>query len=113
MWQEFIDLVTMSFPDLTALRLAASLSGVLQGPAAPTAILSFTAEPLFPALINANVATKRGIKGGDVLVLMVHSTSDRTAGRVPYVFCHGLLPVPGTTGRTLSSVVKLVFLEAA
>jgi hypothetical protein len=113
MWQEFIDLVTMYFPDLTALKLAAALSGVLQGPAAPTAILSFNAEPLFPALINANVATKRGIKGGDVLDLVVHSTSDRMAGRVPYVFCHGLLPVPGTTGRTLSSVDKLVFLEAA
>jgi hypothetical protein len=113
MWQSFIDMITQYFPSLTALSMAATLSGALQSPLAPAAILSFNAEPLFPALINANVATRRGIKGGDVIDFVVHATSDRKAGRVPYVFCHGLLPVPGATGRTLSSVDKLVFLEAA
>lgn len=112
-WQAFIDLMSFYFPKLTALTVAARLAPLFKGPAAPSAILSFNAEPLFAALINANVATGRGMEGGDVLDLIVHATSNRKAGRVPYVFCHGLLPVPGTPVQVLSSVDKLVFSEAA
>jgi hypothetical protein len=113
MWEPFVDLIAKHFPGLTALGLATTLSKAIQSPIAPAAILSFNAEPLFPALINATVAVSRGAKGGDVLDYVVHATTDRKAGRVPFVFCHGLLPIPGTRNHSLSSVDKLVFSEAA
>ncbi len=112
-WQEFLDLITLCFGNMTALRLAQTMSQLIQGPVAPTTIQSFNAEALFATLINANIATNRGVKGGDKLDLVVHATSDRKAGRIPYVFCHGLLPMPGTPKHYLSSVDKLVFQETA
>lgn len=112
-WQEFIDIITLCFGTMTALPLAKTLSQLVQGPTAPTTILSFNAEALFAALINANIAANRGVRAGDKLDLVVHATSSRRADRIPYVFCHGLLPVPGTTQHSLSSVDKLVFQETA
>lgn len=112
-WQAFIDMLTLCFPRMTALPLSRTLARLLQGPSSPSSILSFNAESLFPALINAHIATNRGIKGGDKLDYVLHATSGRKAGRIPYYFCHGLLPVPTSRGhRHLSSVDKLVFQES-
>jgi hypothetical protein len=111
-WQRFIDVLTLSFPNMTALPLGRAVGQLLQGPASPTSILSFNAESLFAAVINAHIATKRGVKGGDKLDYVVHATSDRKAGRIPYLFCHGLLPVPGVKHQHISSVDKLVFQES-
>jgi hypothetical protein len=111
-WQEFIDVLTLCFPGMTALPLARTLARLLRGPSGPSSIVSFNAESLFAALINAHIATNRGIKGGDKLDYAVHATSDRKAGRIPYYFCHGLLPVPGSKRNHLSSVDKLVFQES-
>ena len=113
MWTQFLDLVRKYFPSLTALDIATWLANTTQGKFAPKAFLSFNAEPLLPALVNANIAVTRGTTGGDVLNYVVHVSSDVRSGRIPYFFCHGLLPVPGTRHHSLSSVDKLVFLEDA
>lgn len=112
-WQKFIDVLSLCFPGMTAIALAKKVAKLLQGPTHPAGIISFNAESLFGALINAHVASDRGPKGGDVLDYVVHATSERKAGRIPYILCHGLLPVPGNPRRHLSSVDKLVFQETA
>jgi len=112
-WQAFIDLLTLVFPRMTALPLSRTMARLLQGASGPSSILSFNAEPLFPALINAHLATSRGTRECDVIDYVVHATSSRRADRVPYYFCHGLLPVPFARSRGLNSVDKLVFQESS
>jgi SIR2-like domain len=114
LWRDFFDLVRSRFPGLTAMGLAETMVGVLGGPLAPRAILSFNAEPLFPALLNAHLSISGGSNSpSDAIDYVTRSTSNRKARRVPYIFCHGLLPVPGAVGPTLSSVDKLVFSEGS
>jgi hypothetical protein len=113
-WRHFHSIVTAAFPTLSALPMAEAVAEVLGTRMAPAAILSFNAEPLFAALINACYALRRGkVTLPDVLTYITHVTTDRRPDRVPFIFCHGLLPVPGTSGHTLSSVDKLVFSESA
>jgi hypothetical protein len=49
------------------------------------------------------------------LDIVNRSVSVRRVGRVPYIFCHGLLPVPGAqlTRPYMPSLDKLVFAEAS
>jgi len=113
-WKRFHSLVTATFPTLSALPMAATVAEVLGTRMAPAAILSFNAEPLFAALINAHYVLSRGkVTLPDKLTYVTHVTTDRRPERVPYIFCHGLLPVPGDNRHTLSSVDKLVFSESA
>ena len=55
MWQEFLRMVESHFGSVNALQLARVISGVVGTDRAPSAILSFNAEPLLLALINALV----------------------------------------------------------
>lgn len=114
-WMAFRNDVQNVFPDSTAIGIAATIADVIETAYAPTAILSFNAEPMLAALINANVAIRRSSSSSrDVMDYVTHATSDRKQGRVPYVFCHGLLPIPEVDrNHSLSSVDKLVFSEAS
>ena len=49
-----------------------------------------------------------------VLDLVTHSISHKKSDRIPFYFCHGLVPVPGQPRRrgSLQSIDKLVFSEA-
>jgi hypothetical protein len=113
-WANFLGVTSAAFPDLTALGLAHSVAEVLRAEQSPSAILSFNAEPLLGALINASVATRARPNMRDVMDYVTHTTSNRQRARVPYIFCHGLLPVPDAGGRPpLSSADKLVFTEGS
>jgi hypothetical protein len=87
----------------------------------PISIFSFNAEPLLYALINASVARLHDWeRGGGVLNppkqpidKLLRATSSRARDRIPYIFCHGLLQVPGGHRHHASSesADKLVFSE--
>ncbi len=83
----------------------------------PSAILSFNAEPLLFSLVNAYAATdtrsKSSLSSRRLLDRVNRGISYRSPDRIPYIFCHGLLPIPDALpryGRILSAE-KLVFSE--
>lgn len=116
-WGRFLELLRSRWGErMSCLAIASVVSDTLGTPRSPAAILSFNAEPLLFAAINAHQAC-----GGDEdagvpqrVDRVVRGISNRSLGRVPYVFCHGLLPVPGAvTTQHAASPDKLVFSEAA
>jgi hypothetical protein len=121
-WRSFHALRGREFSVTTASLLADQLAATFGTELAPTSILSFNAEPLLYALLNDSVANRvlspgqtTAIKGQFVqpLDLVTRSISDRKPGRIPYVFCHGRLPVPEAQRPTpLQSTDKLVYSES-
>ena len=79
----------------------------------PKSILTFNAELLLPSLINAFASTKYK-KYSKIINYVVEPTSIQYQGRVPYCFCHGLVPVPNsnkTAQKNFNAKDKLVFSE--
>lgn len=121
-WREFGPIRERVFSPLSASALADCVADAIGAGLAPASILSFNAEPLLFALINHSLAVRAAYSSGkgpasaplkQSLDLVTHSISFRRPTRIPYVFCHGLLPVPEATGSTpLPSVDKLVFSES-
>lgn len=118
-WISYLQLIRNYFPSLSALPLAEIVSETVGTPIAPTAIMSFNAEPILASLVNAflrinKLTAKEASEGlGQRLDLITHSISNRNSQRIPYYFIHGLLPVPSSTKkrRMMDSVDKLVFSE--
>lgn len=116
-WSTFLDTVKAEFPRLTAEGIAdAVLDSRAEVP--PNAILSFNAEPLLYALINAKASLRSGrdpVHIPRVLDKQVRLLSGRRPGRIPYYFCHGLVGLPGTRRASVSaaSPEHLVFAEAS
>lgn len=117
MWSRFLELLRAKWGDrMSCLSIAAVVSDTLGTPRSPAAILSFNAEPLLFAALNAHQAQAADEDAGvpQRIDRVVRGISNRSMGRVPYVFCHGLLPVPGAeTTQHAASPDKLVFSEAA
>jgi hypothetical protein len=115
-WLAFHGAAAERFPHLTALGVAEALAEVVGTPLAPHAILSFNAEPLLYALLNAATALKSETKGPGKQWFdrVTRSVSPRRRERIPYYFCHGLLPVDGGSklGHRTTSLDKLVFSES-
>ena len=119
-WQEFLRIADSRFGSVSALPLGRVISGTVGTCSQPFAILSLNAEPLLYALINAMVATSAAPRPSKartagpraVFDRVTRSVSNRNANRVPFVFCHGLLPVGAKTSRTRTAVDKLVFSES-
>ena len=101
----------------SALQVGRVVARALNSPRAPASIISFNAEPLLFALINgfAGRRSDRGYTGTrQPLDRITRSTSFRASDRLPYFFCHGLLPVldGASTHVDSSSPDKLVFSES-
>ncbi|MEM7155995.1 MAG: SIR2 family protein [Myxococcota bacterium] len=113
-WTQFSDLLTKHWGDaMSCLAIAPVISRVLGTSLSPSSILSFNAEPLLFAAINAHQASADPA-APQRIDRVVRGISNRNVGRVPYVFCHGLLPVPDTHASPLSSSPDtLVFSESA
>jgi hypothetical protein len=124
-WDEFLGIVRRHFQDLSALQLADVIYAALRKdrsesdePIAPAAILTLNAEPLLYALINAHAATDRSwgepLRERRLLDRVNLGISYRAVGRTPYIFCHGLLPIPDGSERFERSLSaeKLVFSES-
>lgn len=117
-WQRFLDLLQDRWGDrMSCLSIAPLVSKTLGTMLSPAAILSFNAEPLLFAALNAHQACANPSDKGGVpqrVDRVVRGISNRNVGRVPFVFCHGLLPVPNADSSLhAASVDKLVFSEAA
>jgi hypothetical protein len=116
-WQEFINLIKKNFSSVSALQIAEVVSEVIETALTPSAILSFNAEPLLATLINAFTAERLAPSHRQVIDLVTHGISNRRANRIPYYFCHGLLPVPAASSKTnrqkVQSIDKLVFSETS
>lgn len=123
-WSDLLDFFVShrEFSRISALGLAKIVANVTGTGYAPKSILSFNAEPLFHILINAFVAKRHDWRSSKPKVLncpsppcdrITRSTSNRQAKRVPYYFCHGLLPVLDgqATYAEANSIEKLVFSE--
>jgi hypothetical protein len=120
-WEAFLDWFRKNYKDLTALTLAKLMVRIRNSELAPSAVISFNAEPLLYALTNAAVVeelyylSRIPPKKGDLRSIFdIVSTplAERYAGRTPYIFCHGALPVPGGSGRRkVSHYDQLVFSE--
>lgn len=79
----------------------------------PRSILTFNAEILLPSLINA-YCHQQYKKYYKVLDYMVEPTSVQYQHRIPYYFCHGVIPVPYSNRmaqRYFNAADKLVFSE--
>jgi hypothetical protein len=120
-WEQYVAFFRSQYPGLTAFAMAEVLLDTLGNEYSPNAILSFNAEPLLLSLVNGLFATRRHDSGSYLagntpahqFDKVTRSTSYRARGRIPYVFCHGLLRVPDTVSRHVdsNSIDKLVFSE--
>ncbi len=123
-WRDYLRLVEEQFPVTSAFSIAKIIAETMQIGLAPAAILSFNAEPFLASLINGHWRVESsGLKdksSNDVqgnkkmLDLIFESVSTRRPHRIPYFFCHGLLPVPSETKshRLVGAPDKLIFSES-
>lgn len=123
-WLEYLDLVNDHLPPTSAYPIAQVVAETVGRDIAPTAILSFNAEPYFASLTNACWRLHReklekerkgkSVSGRKIIDIITESVSMQKPGRIPYFFCHGLLPVPVEVKRRrlMHFLDKLVFSEA-
>ena len=116
-WIHFKQTIGKAYPSVSSLAIANVISDLIAKDLVPAAIISFNAEPLLYALINAFVAEHAGptarLKDFRPLDRVTQAISYRQAGRTPFFFCHGLLPVEGGFAKFNDSVAlgNIVFAE--
>jgi hypothetical protein len=113
MWRRFGNTVSTHFPTVSAIQIADAVVRSRESGIEPAAILSFNAEPLLYALINARVSVVRTRLHSPTAVLnrITRSLSNRNSELLSFVFCHGLLPIEGHPSPDWHSLDKLVFSE--
>ncbi len=113
-WRDFLDIVHSKSPKkTTAELLAESILRLRNQNRAPSSILSFNAEMLLGSLMNAlaHVTYDERKKFFDYIIEPI---SYHEKNRIPYYFCHGVMPVPGTWNKArnmFNADDRLVFLE--
>lgn len=114
-WIKFKNICTKHFKKASALSIAEIVSELIGTYKAPSAILSFNAEPLLVTLINAFTSIRSPSSKKQIIDIVTHAISNRRTNRIPYYFCHGLLPVPVSKkrGQKAESPDKLVFSEGS
>jgi hypothetical protein len=116
-WIRFKQTIEKAYPRVSSLAIARTIPQLIANDIAPAAIISFNAEPLLYALINAFAVERAGPKARlkDVRPLdrVTHAISFRQSGHIPFFFCHGLLQVDGGFAKFNTAVapVNLVFAE--
>lgn len=102
-WADFLKVIQSVSPKSSALQIAETIHNSFRKGVGPSAVITFNAEPLLYALINAvcarEAAPEADLKECRMLDLVTRGISSRKAGHIPFIFCHGLLPVEG--GRDL------------
>lgn len=118
-WTAFIELISNKYPTLTSLKIAEVLNELLRTELLPSAILSFNAETLLPALINGlyikgqNGIEEKEISKNKIIDPVVRSIYTLYRNRIPCYFCHGTLPLPNENKyHKKSGSEKLVFSES-
>jgi hypothetical protein len=118
-WKYILELLNRKYPKLTSIGLAKVISQLTGGDAAPDAVISFNAETLFYTLITGFIGEK-GVESATGTIhkskpldRVTQSLSYRERNRIPYYYCHGILPIPEGTERFHRDIGsdKLVFSE--
>lgn len=112
-WADFDDIISNPSWRTSAYYIGKVISDTIGTRLEPNAIISFNAESLLYAIIHH--FTKRKKRDNHQYLDFVNlSISSRHKRRIPYIFCHGTLPVPDTSkkqSKRLLTNEKLVFLE--
>ena len=113
-WARFLTIIQgRTSKKTTAMSLAETVLELRAKKRAPSSILSFNAEMLLGSFMNA-VAHETYGENKKFFDYMIEPTSRHERDRIPYYFCHGVIPVPGTWNRARSMFKadkRLVFLE--
>ena len=114
-WRVFKKYREELFSKTTSYSLAKVVLKSIDKNIAPKSILSFNAEPLFFALLNSFLIEYKSDETHpipkQVFDRVVSSLSSQGYDRIPYIFCHGLLPAREDDNVFSCSIDKLVFLE--
>ena len=95
----------------TAYQIAPVILDAIAQKNGPQIILSFNAEPLLLTILNSFIVDQNDQMPKKVFSKVINSVSNYGMDIIPYVFCHGLLPVNDTSHKFSASIDKLVFLE--
>lgn len=78
----------------------------------PRAILTFNGESIFYSLLNYYYYFSKKINRKTKFDKIVNSICKQTVARIPYIHCHGIIPINGIkTRKGKKAVDKLVFSE--
>jgi hypothetical protein len=98
-WGKYLGVIEKLSPQPSALSIAKVVHRVASTAVAPDSILTLNAETLLYSLINAEIARTSGadekLSEKRLLDRVTQGISPRNAARIPFFFCHGLLPVEG------------------
>lgn len=114
-WRTFSKYRDTILTSTTAYRIAPVILEAIARDQAPKAILSFNAEPLLLVILNSllfdNNTDAHHPAPKKVFCKVINSLSSQGHKQIPYIFCHGLLPIGTNSHAFSSSTDKLVFLE--
>jgi hypothetical protein len=110
--ENLLSCFTEHYPASTVLQLAEVLARSLEKKLAPSHIISLNAEPLLLMLINAYVTVNTQLPVRKIFDVSLRGISYKRTDRIPFHFCHGLLPLAGEKPlRASASLDKLIFSE--
>lgn len=114
-WKTFIKYRDSVLQNTTAYKLAPIILKAVEKDVAPKSILTFNAEPIFFTILNSFLLETRTDAVHTVpkklFCKIINSVSNQGSKQIPYIFCHGLLPITKKVHKFSTSIDKLVFLE--
>ena len=114
-WELFIKYREELLSKTTAYAIARVILRAIDEGCAPKAILSFNAEPILLVLLNSLLFEEKTDATHPVpkklFCKVISSISDQGNRQIPYIFCHGLLPIGEEYKDFSASIDKLVFSE--
>jgi len=109
---DILNSIANHYPNSTPLQLAEVLGRSIKSDCGPSVVLTFNAEPLLLILAQSYIWINTVLPRRRYFDASLRGMSHRNIKRIPYHFCHGLLPLPGRRGKKYSvSIDKLVFSE--
>lgn len=114
-WEIFKKYRDTLFVSTTSYGLAKVILKSIDSNIAPKSILSFNAEPLLFTILNSFILEDKTSESRtipkQIFNKVTSSLSNQGDNRIPYIFCHGLLPIKENSSTFSCSIDKLVFLE--
>lgn len=110
-WKNFKGIIDKILNSTSGNLLAEVVVESISNELAPKAILTFNGEAIFLALLNYYYWMNR-IDNKNKFDRIVNGITNRHVNRIPYIHCHGVLPINGVKMRKGHNANdKLVFLE--
>ena len=110
-WKNFKKIIDKVLNSTSANLLAEVVAESISSEVGPKAILTFNGEAIFLSLLNYYYWMKR-TDNKNKFDRIVNGITNRHISRIPYIHCHGVLPINGAKERKgYNANDKLVFLE--